>query len=120
MASGQTRLQEMFRARATSRTAHERLWSLFLDYTFVGGMPEAVAAWFDAGRGMAQRISDVETIHGDLVAGFERDFGKYAGPLHAQHIDAVFHNIPAAPPLCRAAPAEVRLQGLHSGEFRAD
>lgn len=94
MASGQTRLLEMFRTRATSSTAHERLWSLFLDYTYVGGMPEAVAAWFDPGRGMAERIGAVETIHSDLVAGFERDFGKYAGPVHAQHIDAVFHNVP--------------------------
>ena len=94
MASGQTRLLEMFRARARSSTAHERLWSLFLDYTFVGGMPEAAAAWFDPRHGMAQRISQVETIHSDLVTGFERDFGKYAGPAHAQHIDAVFHNIP--------------------------
>ena len=94
MASGEARLLEMFRARASSSTAHERLWSLFLDYTFVGGMPEAVAAWFDAGHGMAERISQVDMIHSDLVAGFERDFGKYAGPYHAQHIDAVFHNIP--------------------------
>ena len=94
MASGQTRLLEMFRTRATSSTAHETLWSLFLDYTYVGGMPEAVAAWFDVGRGMAERIGAVETIHSDLVAGFERDFGKYAGPVHAQHIDAVFHNVP--------------------------
>ena len=94
MASGQPRLLQMFRSRATSRTAHERLWSLFLDYTFVGGMPEAVAAWFDPELGMAERIKRVETIHGDLVAGFERDFGKYAGPVHAQHIDAVFHSIP--------------------------
>ena len=94
MASGQTRLLEMFRTRARSSTAHERLWSLFLDYTFVGGMPEAVAAWFDPRHGMAQRISQVETIHSDLVTGFERDFGKYAGPAHAQHIDAVLHNIP--------------------------
>ena len=94
MASGQTRLLEMFRTRATSSTAHERLWSLFLDYTYVGGMPGAVAAWFDTGRGMAERIGAVETIHSDLVGGFERDFGKYAGPVHAQHIDAVFHNVP--------------------------
>lgn len=94
MASGQPRLLEMFRLRTESRTAHARLWSLLLDYTFVGGMPEAVAAWFDAGRGMAERIRQVEAIHSDLVAGFERDFGKYAGPVHAQHIDAVFHNIP--------------------------
>ena len=94
MASGQTRLLERFRTRAKSSTAHERLWSLFLDYTFVGGMPEAVAAWFDTRHGMAQRISQVEMIHSDLVRGFERDFGKYAGAAHAQHIDAVFHNIP--------------------------
>ena len=44
--------------------------------------------------GMAERIGEVETVHSDLVAGFERDFGKYAGPVHAQHIDAVFHNVP--------------------------
>ena len=94
MASGQPRLLEAFRSRQTSRTAHERLWSLFLDYTFVGGMPEAVAAWFDEERGMAERIKAVETIHRDLVAGFERDFGKYAGRVHAQHIDAVFRSIP--------------------------
>ena len=94
MASGQERLLAMFRARTVSSTAHERLWSLFLDYTFVGGMPEAVAAWFEPGLGMAERIEQVEAIHSDLVAGFERDFGKYAGPVHAQHIDAVFHNIP--------------------------
>ena len=94
MASGQARLTEMFRSRAVSRTAHDRLWSLFLDYTFVGGMPEAVAAWFEPGLGMAERIEQVEAIHSDLVAGFERDFGKYAGPVHAQHINAVFHNIP--------------------------
>ena len=94
MASGQTRLLQMFRTRARSSTAHERLWSLFLDYTFVGGMPEAVASWFNSGQGMAERIRQVETIHRDLVTGFERDFGKYAGPVHAQHIDAVFHNVP--------------------------
>ena len=94
MASGQARLTEMFRSRTVSRTAHDRLWSLFLDYTYVGGMPEAVAAWFESGLGMAERIEQVEAIHSDLVAGFERDFGKYAGPVHAQHINAVFHNIP--------------------------
>ena len=94
MASGEVRLLDMFRSRSESRTAHDRLWSLLLDYTFVGGMPEAVASWFGGGNGMAERIAQVETVHGDLVAGFERDFGKYAGPVHAQHIDAVFHNIP--------------------------
>lgn len=94
MASGQTRLLAAFRSRSDSVAAHERLWSLFLDYCFVGGMPEAVAAWFQNDAGSRERATRVDAIHRDLVAGFERDFGKYAGPLHAAHIETVFHSIP--------------------------
>ena len=94
MASGKPSLLAAFRRRADSQAAHELLWSLFLDYCFVGGMPEAVAAWFGTDRGMAARIQRVEGIHRDLVAGFERDFGKYSGKRHAQHIETVFHNVP--------------------------
>ena len=94
MASGEARLLSMFRSRADRQSAHERLWSLFLDYTYVGGMPEAVAAWFNRDAGVAERIQQVDDIHRDLVAGFERDFGKYAGIQQAQHIETVFHNVP--------------------------
>ena len=94
MASGQTRLLAAFRSRSDSVAAHERLWSLFLDYCFVGGMPEAVAAWFQNDAGSRERATRVDVIHRDLIAGFERDFGKYAGPLHAAHIETVFHSIP--------------------------
>ena len=94
MASGQARLLDAFRSRSDSRTAHERLWSLFLDYCFVGGMPEAVAAWFREDASVRERAARVDAIHTDLVAGFERDFGKYAGPQQAAHIETLFHNIP--------------------------
>ncbi len=94
MALGQPRLLEAFRFRSDGVAVHERLWSLFLDYCFVGGMPEAVAAWFDDVGGIRERAARVDTIHRDLVAGFERDFGKYAGRQHAAHIETVFHNIP--------------------------
>lgn len=94
MASGQSRPLAAFRARSDSVAAHESLWSLFLDYCFVGGMPEAVAAWFEEDAGSRERAAHVDTIHRDLVAGFERDFGKYGGPLHAAHIETVFHSIP--------------------------
>lgn len=57
-------------------------------------MPEAVAAWFHDDAGIRERATRVDTIHRDLIAGFERDFGKYAGPVHAAHIETVFHNIP--------------------------
>ena len=94
MASGNSRLLAAFRSRSDGVTAHERLWACFLDYCFVGGMPEAVAAWFEADAGSRERAARVDTIHRELVAGFERDFGKYAGPQHAAHIETVFHNIP--------------------------
>jgi len=123
MASGQSRLLDAFRSRSDSNTAHERLWSLFLDYCFVGGMPEAVAAWFSDDESLQpaperlaaeaegttsqptgglqplhqstrERATRVDAIHADLVAGFERDFGKYAGPQQAAHIETLFHNIP--------------------------
>ena len=57
-------------------------------------MPEAVAHWFDAEGGLRERAEGVARIHRELMAGYRRDFGKYAGKLHAQHIDAVFSNVP--------------------------
>ena len=95
MASGESRLLDAFRSRSDSLAAHERLWSQFLDYCYVGGMPEAVSAWFgEDDVTVRDRAGQVDSIHRDLVAGFERDFGKYAGAFHAQHIGTVFHNIP--------------------------
>ena len=94
MAAEQPRLLEALRERRRSQLVHRKLWSLLLDYYFVGGMPEAVQNWFGASRGMHERVKQVEATHRNLVIGFERDFGKYAGRLHAQHIGAVFANIP--------------------------
>ncbi len=96
MASGRSRLLRAFRERTRGQGVHGQLWSLLLDYYFVGGMPEAVAEWFEdvIEDGVRARAARVGRIHRDLIAGYQRDFGKYAGKLHAQHIDAVFANIP--------------------------
>lgn len=96
MASGRNRLLRAFRERRRGQVVHRQLWSLLLDYYFVGGMPEAVAEWFEGDNedGARARAVRVGRIHRDLIAGFQRDFGKYAGKLHAQHIDAMFANIP--------------------------
>ena len=60
-ASGQSRPLAAFRSRSNSLAAHERLWSLFLDYCFVGGMPEAVAAWFHDDADTRERENFVQT-----------------------------------------------------------
>lgn len=96
MASGHSRSLQAFRERRRGQAVHRQLWSLLLDYYFVGGMPEAVADWFedDHEDGLRARVVRVGRIHRDLIAGFQRDFSKYAGKLHAQHINTVFTNIP--------------------------
>lgn len=94
MASGRPQLLEAFRSRMRDRAIHQLLWSELLDYYFVGGMPEAVARWFDGSEELLRRTRDVRAIHRDLVVAYERDFGKYAGKLHAQHIGTVFSNVP--------------------------
>ena len=94
MAAGQPKLLEAFRAQSPGHFLHRQLRSVLLGYYFVGGMPEAVANWFRDSGTDRQKAEDVSGIHGDIVEGYRRDFGKYAGKLHAQHIDAVFTNVP--------------------------
>ena len=94
MAAGRPRLLGAFRERRRGGAVHQPLWSLLLDYYFVGGMPEAVAHWFETAGSVRQRAEGVARIHRELVTGYRRDFGKYAGKLPAQHIDAVFSNVP--------------------------
>ena len=94
MAAGLDRLLEAFRERRRGVEIHRQLWSQLLDYYFVGGMPEAVASWFRGGQGTKERADHVAQIQSNLVLGYERDFGKYAGPIPAQHISAVFADVP--------------------------
>ena len=94
MAAQREPLLEAFRARRRTASAHAALWSLLLDYYYVGGMPEAVAAWFEPEPSAWVRAEKVAAIHGNLVSGYRRDFGKYAGRQHAQHIERVFDSVP--------------------------
>lgn len=94
MAAGLGRLLDAFRERRRGSEVHRQLWSLLLDYYFVGGMPEAVASWFQDGQRVKERTERVQRIQENLILGYERDFGKYAGPIPAQHISAVFSNVP--------------------------
>lgn len=94
MAAGRPRLLRAFRERRRGQAVHQELWSLLLDYYFVGGMPEAVAYWLETAGSVRDRAEGVGRIHRELVTGYRRDFGKYADRLHAQHIDAVFSNVP--------------------------
>lgn len=95
-ASGQKALIDAFESRTNTPVATEKLLDQLSDYYFVGGMPEAVSTWFANESGdLLQRVDTVKSIQRDLLLGYERDFGKYAGKVNAQLIQAVFAQIPA-------------------------
>ena len=113
MAAQRPPLLDAFRSRRRNATTHAALWSLLLDYYFVGGMPEAVAAWFAQEESTLARAQHVTAIHRDLVSGYRRDFGKYAGRRDAQHIERVFDNVPAQLALTRdGSVARYRFKGV--------
>ncbi len=94
MAEGNVKLLRAFRERARGRQIHEALWSLLLDYYFVGGMPEAVETWFKVRGSTHERCERVVRIQDALINGYLMDFGKYSGKLLSGHLEAVFRNIP--------------------------
>lgn len=100
LASQRHPLIKSFQQHKMTPLVHEKLFDMLLDYYYVGGMPEAVHAWFNSEKsmGILERTDMVKQIHTALISGYERDFGKYfhlnADKLSAQHIQAIFHNIP--------------------------
>lgn len=96
MASNDASLLAAFEQQTNSAAAHTRLFDALTDYHFTGGMPEAVHTWFQLKESsILARVQAVTQIHSDLVAGYQRDFGKYAGKADASLIEAVFRNVPA-------------------------
>ena len=95
-ASQQESLITAFNQMNMGKVAHDKLFSLLLDYYFVGGMPEAVKEWFETQDiiDIVERTKRVGQIHASLIAGYERDFGKYSDKISAQHIQSIFNNIP--------------------------
>ena len=113
MAAGRPPLLEAYRARRQSAAVHQQLWPLLLDYYFVGGMPEAVAAWFEPDQSALERTTQVTRIHRNLINGYRRDFGKYAGAQDAQHIERVFENVPTQLAACQdGSVARYRFKGV--------
>ena len=83
-------------AQMNSVAAHKQLFDKLTDYYFTGGMPEAVSTWYAlSDRSILERINAVSQVQRDLIAGYQRDFGKYSGKADASLIEAVFNAVPA-------------------------
>jgi predicted AAA+ superfamily ATPase len=95
-ASGEQALIKAFDSQANTLAVHTKLMDKLTDYFFTGGMPEAVAAWYQYKESsILERVEKVSKIHADLVEGYRRDFGKYAGKVDATLIESVFNSIPS-------------------------
>ncbi|BFM04939.1 ATP-binding protein [Halioxenophilus aromaticivorans] len=95
-ASNEQALIKAFDSQASTPAVHTKLMDKLIDYFFIGGMPEAVSAWYQyKDSSILERVEKVTKIHADLVEGYRRDFGKYAGKVGATLIESVFNSIPA-------------------------
>lgn len=95
-ASNEKALIKAFDSQASTPAVHTKFMDKLTDYFFTGGMPEAVSAWYQfKDSSILERVEKVTKIHADLVEGYRRDFGKYAGKVDATLIESVFNSIPA-------------------------
>ena len=95
-ASGEQALIKAFDNQTNTPAVHSKLMDKLTDYFFTGGMPEAVASWYQYKESsILERVEKVSKIHADLVEGYRRDFGKYAGKVDAKLIESVFNSIPS-------------------------
>lgn len=95
LASGEAGLIKAFEQQMNTPAVHSKLFEKLTDYYFVGGMPEAVSTWYQQhGMGILQRCEAVQKVQQNLIDGYQRDFGKYAGKVNAHLIEAVFRAVP--------------------------
>jgi len=119
-ASNQPILLNAYENQVNSPAAHTKLFKQLIDYYFTGGMPEAVATWFAlANKSILERTQAVSNIHADLIEGYKRDFGKYAGKLDSQLIESVFTHIPSQLSLVRDASVKrFKFKGVYRNKSR--
>ena len=69
---------------------HEKYIGLLRQYLFVGGMPEAVAAYIDKAS-----QKEIRTIQSNILAAYFKDISKHAPKNEIQRIELVINNIPS-------------------------
>lgn len=96
IAANEPAVLKAYNNQTNSAPAHTKLFDKLTDYYFTGGMPEAVATWFEfKDRSILERTRAVSKVHHDLILGYSRDFGKYSGKTGAALIESVFKSVPS-------------------------
>lgn len=74
---------------AVPQAIHDRMRQLLLQYVVVGGMPEAVKAFFET-----HDMNKVIEIQRNIIEGYKADMVKYANREHKNRIRECFESIP--------------------------
>ena len=74
---------------------HRYLWTLYLQYLIVGGLPEVVALYTKNKNDVRTAFSLVRQRQTELIEDYISDMAKHAGKINALHIERVFRAIPA-------------------------
>ncbi len=88
--------------------AHRRLCALQRQYLYVGGMPEAAAAFKETGS-----FSEVADVHREIVDTYIDDFAKYAQEHELALLQRIFASVP------RMLGQKIKYVNLASGERAA-
>ncbi|MCP5107011.1 MAG: AAA family ATPase, partial [bacterium] len=84
--------RKLFELSLTEKTGlHDILLDQFYEYTFVGGMPEALAVYLETGS-----YSELSEVYDSIVMGYIEDVEKYSSLAKAKYLT---HTIGRAP-LC--------------------
>jgi len=68
---------------------HDQLMRYVREYTFVGGLPSAVACWAET-----KSLVHVHETQYDLLSTYRDDFAKYRGRLSAERLEDIWHAVP--------------------------
>lgn len=77
-----------------SELGHEHLWRRLKDFYVTGGLPRPVAVFAEQRDDLHAAWNSVRAVQHALVRDYMSDFSKYTGSANAQHIRAVFENVP--------------------------
>ena len=93
LASGDALAIEMFQSKSRLQEAHKVLWRYYIDYLFVGGMPEIVSTWTDIDQ-KSEGIEPVPSLQTSILSQYYKDFVKHSGKTNANHVSRVFDDVP--------------------------
>jgi len=74
---------------------HLRLWEHLKRYFVIGGLPEVVKIYADAGDNLFLAVERARKKQEDLIATYHADMAKHCGKQNAMHIERLWKNVPA-------------------------